>query len=236
MSDSFGSNHPPVVSNERRLEFLQDLERIDRKIKQLGGEKGALIKAAKADGMAIDAARLSANLLKRDPDAVTDFLTEVIQNVGLRHVPVPDVSRIDLSVSPEASHRDQLALAEQWGYSAGKNGVAIEENPVEDQNSDLWRRWNDMHAIGQREAARIAGPGSEQAPATRARPGRKTNGAAAPAPAATNGHDEAELVANPEETGSLDEAPQKKRGGRPKGSKNKPREAPVAEEAEMPAF
>jgi ribosome modulation factor len=218
-----GSNVPP----ETILYHTHELARSKRKIDEANSEHRLKVKRAKDDGVPTDAILESIQWSKLDPEVRRQKIIDRVRVEAARYPQsaevLPDlISRMDVRVSERMRYTDTLFDAEQRGYVAGKAGQTADGHtyPEGSELAATWRRgWTDGRA------AQTAQMGEH---ARAANPSRKKPGKAAQADpnqlAMLGGPDvEEPPEAPPEPVVAVVAA--KKRGGRPKGSKNKVKKA-----------
>jgi ribosome modulation factor len=213
------------VPPETILYHTHELARSKRKIDEANSEHRLKVKRAKDDGVPTDAILESIQWSKLDPEVRRQKIIDRVRVESVRYPQsaevLPDlIARMDTRVSERMRYTDTLADADQRGYIAGKAGQTTDSHtyPEGSELADTWRRgWQ------QGRAAQAAQMGDN---ARAANPSRKKPTKAAQADPAQLG-----MLGGPDVEEPL-EAPvvavaaaPKRKGGRPKGSKNKVKKA-----------
>jgi ribosome modulation factor len=220
---SAGSNVPP----ETILHHVHELARSRRKVDEANSEHRLKVKRAKEDGVPTEAVLESIQWSKLDPEVRRQKIIDRIRVEAARFPQsaeaIPDlIAKMDVRVSERMRYTDTLFDAEQRGYVAGKAGQAADSHkyPEGSELADTWRRgWRE----GQSAFAGQVGPNARAANPSRKKPQRTAEPVAGQL-AMLGGPDVDESSEAPPEPAM---AVAKKRGGRPKGSKNKSKKAAV---------
>lgn len=202
-------------SNEQSLDYMRQIQLQQRIGNEDNGVLRNIYKRAKNAGEDVDVMRWTISMLKKyTADEIVAKLKEGIRLLNIRHVPVSAedlFDGLDLHVSNEAQHQDDLWDAQTKGYKAGRDGIKVEECPYHPPGSEMHTAWLKHWHKGQAAIARELGPDAKQADASRVRPSRRKQ-AALPGTA-------------PEESGNVVQRPARKKSAAKKkaGRKSAPR-------------
>jgi len=205
-------------SNDVVAEFIRAYRTQKRVVSSENGALRNIVRLGKRDGIDTKAAIRTANALQQDPEEVRVEMRHTIHYMNIASLPV---SQIDLFAGwqPDVTDKTKTATdlwdVEEAGYQAGRHGGKIDDNPYP-PGSEFFVHWREWWHKGQAAIARELGPDVTPAPSVRSR-GRQLR---IPGTEHIQRRPNSEDGAIPADVVSL-EAVARKRGGRPKGSKNK---------------
>lgn len=172
------SEHRP--DNDASLDWMRQIQLQQRVGNEDNGVLRNIYKRAKNAGEKVDVMRWVIRQLKaKSPEEIVEDLKEAIRLLTIRRVEItPDslFDGLDLRVSNEGRHQDDIWDAQVKGYQAGRLAVKVDECPYHPPGSELHTAWLDHWHKGQAAIARELGPDAQQADASRQRPSRRKQG------------------------------------------------------------
>jgi hypothetical protein len=162
------------VPNELILRYQRDYATQKRKVEEETGVLRALLKRAKGDGINTKQIVATYQASKLDPTVVVQDLRDFVRYLGLRSIPVAPqdlFDNLDLQVSQSEAVTHENWQAEQAGYTAGKIGAPLDDNPYP-AGSELFGKFRTGWQEGQAALARQMGEKEKVADASRDPPGR----------------------------------------------------------------
>jgi ribosome modulation factor len=173
---------PTNVPNETWLEFLREATATKRAIEEASSKHRTVLKRAKAAGCNPKVLAIALAAKTQDPAVVVSEIRDTVRVLNLVNVTMKQTDLFggwEPTLNAGAAAVQALFDAEERGYAAGKAGAAADENPYElgTEAAQSWGRgWS--HGV---DAAKARAPeGAAQANASRKRPSRTAETAAAP--------------------------------------------------------
>jgi len=158
------------------LDWLRQYSTQKRVCDSENGTLRNILKRAKSDGVNIRALTATHKAARLDPDEVVHDLRDQVHYLSLRHIPVTRESLFD-EWTPEVTEKsrslDDIWVAEEAGYRAGRHGGGIAECPYE-IGSELQQGWMRFWHQGQAAIARELGSDNKPASTAREHPMRQT--------------------------------------------------------------
>jgi hypothetical protein len=172
----------PTTSNETWLEFIREATLSKRSIEEASGRHRAILKRAKSAGCNPKIVMEIINGVRQGAEVIVPEMRDRARGFNLAGINVTQEHVFggwDDRVTTKADEEHQVFEAAQAGYTAGKNGVPIDDCPHA-PGTEHYVAWTREWHMGQAAIAAAMGPKAERASAARKRPARTAERATAP--------------------------------------------------------